>query len=708
MKYNIVLLSVVIGVILQLSGVIISINGDDNVTNSTQFTNTISTTISTPTASNTTNSTQFTNTISTAISTPTASNTTNSTQFTNTISTAISTPTASNTTTSFAFTPTVTDISETSENETSEVIDDIDSVIAMISLNTSSTQTLVNEYARIVNGINATTIQNQEVIKSVIELTSNMVDHFIAVDNSNQEISTELFSVILILENFIDKFVQIIPPNSLSGQVSQSFGRVQVNIANVNLSVQSDITIPEPNIIFSQSPSTNVPITVLNQLAQLNNVSSFYASSIIFDLSITIQNNAQTTQFLSLNFHLPFLSIFIERISLTFPHNFQNPGLVSNPQCVFINDLAVIDTTGVELVSFNEQVIVCATNHLTSFAAIVRFGRQTDRGEDLASRIVSFLLLSASFLALIISLLLFCLAGKPFFRSLPNLIYFNYAVALTFACGTFIFILPTSVLNNRYCVISSLFTQYIWISVFTWSVCISIVLIQFFKEELVYGEVKYFIIYFLIGWGTPVIPCIITLGITIPNGIIEDYITYNSQLLNLTCYLSNRSPTYTVWGLLGPIMMLLVVNSSALIFLTIRICLKLKPDKINMKSSTKTFYLQYRAIYFQFLILISILGLPWFFAVVNIISGYAIGEATFTILMEWIFIFLNGPIGVVFFFVFTIRNAQVKDLFSKDSKFTIFTSQQAISNFSHSKDKEYTTLPKSLPKPRKPPVISDV
>lgn len=594
------------------------------------------------------------------------------------------------------FNTTTTTIS-TNNNRTRNLMNEIVH-LTNIAQNTP-TQILVSDFERIVKQINSTEAQNQEIFKSVVSLTSTLVENIITVNPTRNLVPPAFVTVILVFEDFVDRIISNLLNDDSFKQENFTLGIVQVVIQRIELSDQlSDVMIPEQT--QEASPAAHIPISVIKQFAKQNNASSLFISAIVFNVSVIIEQSL-TTQFLSLSFHLPTDALagditFSQNINISFPYTTNNP-LVLQPECFFLSSSQTTETTGVEFVNLNDQSITCATNHLTSFAAIVRFGRQTEHTENLVSKIVSFLLLSCSFLALSISLLLFCLIGKPFFQSLPNLIYFNYALALTLACGTFIFLLPTSPLNAHYCVVSSLFTQYIWIAVFSWSVCIGIVLIQFFKGEEIIEALKYFIIYFLLGWGVPFIPVLITFFFTIPNGILEDYTLYEARINNQTCFLSNSPPTYTVWGMLVPILILLILNSIALTYLTIKVCWKLKPIK-----SSVSFYHQYKLMYIQFLILISILGLPWFFLVINSLTSYFSSNEKLTVLFEWIFVIINSPIGVVFFFAYTIKNPQVKGLFSGDPKFTIFTSRSALAHFSPVE--ECISLPASLPKPRKPPV----
>ena len=609
--------------------------------------------------------------------------------------------------------------STTPSNVINQLVSNIDNQIELINSNSVTQESILNitkQFGGIVNSIDPTTAQKQAVTNRVIVLASDIINAILSdslansTNTDSNQIPSSLLSLILTFENYINTLSQGLP--TIPTQKFIEYERIQVYIESVNvLNQETDIITPNENLIPNQlSPTAHIPLSVIKQIALQNNVSSFFISSITYNLSLAVTDETGTTGFITLNFHLPFrttLDSFVQPIDISFPHNFQNIDDVMQPQCISFNDLNGVNTTGLELVSFSEHIIVCATTHLTTFAAIVSFNRPIERVENLASRMVSFVLLSCSFLALSISLMLFCFTGKQFFRSLPNLIYFNYAVALTLGCGTFIFLLPTAVLNDHYCVVASLVTQYAWVAVFSWSFCIGLVMVQYFKEEKIGGRLRCFIFYFLFGWGFPMLPCIITLCAAIPN-ITKNYIKYESLLRNSTCFLSSDPPTYTTWGMLCPILLLLTLNAIALTYLTIKLCWRIKPHKMPYtqdNSSRRIFYYQYRALYIQFLILTSILGLPWFFLVLNVISNYFVGINTLTIAMEWLFLFLNAPIGVVFFFTYTIRNTLVKDLFSQDSTQTIFTSQQAMMYYSA---RENVSLPMSIPRPRKLPVVSSV
>ena len=134
-------------------------------------------------------------------------------------------------------------------------------------------------------------------------------------------------------------------------------------------------------------------------------------------------------------------------------------------------------------------VTICRTNHFTSFAVFVTpYERETGTIDTILS-ILSYVLVSASFISLVISLLLFIFAGKAFFKVEANIIYFNYCISLLLATGVFLFGIQTGKFNRVVCMIVAFLLHYTWLAAFTWTLCIGI-LIMF---KLVIGKLYIFI-----------------------------------------------------------------------------------------------------------------------------------------------------------------------------------------------------------------------
>ena len=579
----------------------------------------------------------------------------------------------------------------------SQIINTITQLIQEIAntsmLDENSIYNTSKQFENIIDNIDQELAQDESLTDKILELagdilqaiqTANTTENY---DPNSPVLPSSLLLTISNLEKFIDKKIQ--------GQQGSAYtsapGIIQFSLVYVNI---DDVMFPLviPNTSSADNPVASIPVSVLKQIANENNVSSLYVSAITHDINILFADGTQTTRFLSLNFHPPNKENFSSAVNITFTHGL---GDLTGAQCISF-DNEVISTN--ELVSYDLNSVICSSDHATTFAAIVSFGREMVEGEILAQRIVSFILVGSSFLSISISLILFCLSGKTFFHNLPNLIYFNYAIALLFGCFTFLFLLPTAVVNVYYCLAAAFITQYAWISVFAWSLCISTILVYFFRLQKVrVHNVKPFLCYFIFGWGIPIIPCVITLFITTPDYL--DYINYESAKHNSTCFLSSTPPYHTTWGLLGSVLILLLLNIMVLTYLSIYLCCRFKPccpDGRQIGSSE--FRAQFRNLYAGFLIMITMLGLPWMFLLVNVVCNYFIQIDLLSSVMEWLFLILNAPIGVVFFFAYTIKAKEVRDIFSQN----IFTSKTKFpSQLPSSPSRESVPLPSSLPRARK-------
>ena len=150
--------------------------------------------------------------------------------------------------------------------------------------------------------------------------------------------------------------------------------------------------------------------------------------------------------------------------------------------CVSLNG-SNWDSEGLTTIA-ESGVTICRTNHFTSFAVFVTpYKRETGITNKILS-ILSYILVSISFISLIISLVLFIIAGKAFFKVETNIIYFNYCISLLIATGVFLFGIENGKFDRIVCTIVAFLLHYTWLAVFTWTLCIGI-LIMF---KLVIGE----------------------------------------------------------------------------------------------------------------------------------------------------------------------------------------------------------------------------
>ena len=152
--------------------------------------------------------------------------------------------------------------------------------------------------------------------------------------------------------------------------------------------------------------------------------------------------------------------------------------------CVYLEGTNWIGD-GLRLVNSTNSIAVCNSIHFTSFAVFVT--PYQAMGSDLERTVLSalsYLLLGISFICLLASLVIFCIAGKAFFKVETNIIYFNYCLAMLLAVGLFLFGVESGRFDEIVCKIIAFALHYAWLAVFTWTLCIGI-LIMF---KLVLGK----------------------------------------------------------------------------------------------------------------------------------------------------------------------------------------------------------------------------
>ena len=150
---------------------------------------------------------------------------------------------------------------------------------------------------------------------------------------------------------------------------------------------------------------------------------------------------------------------------------------VDKQKCAFLKQSSW-STQGLTTIPSDKNLTYCYTDHLTSFAVFVT-PRKLEGSEDLkrVASIISYVLVSISFIFLIISLILFLMSAKTFFKVEANIIYFNYALAMTLAFGLFLFGIETGTINHTLCVIIAFLLHYLWLAVFVWTLCNGILII---------------------------------------------------------------------------------------------------------------------------------------------------------------------------------------------------------------------------------------
>ena len=166
------------------------------------------------------------------------------------------------------FNTTTTTIS-TNNNRTRNLMNEIVH-LTNIAQNTP-TQILVSDFERIVKQINSTEAQNQEIFKSVVSLTSTLVENIITVNPTRNLVPPAFVTVILVFEDFVDRIISNLLNDDSFKQENFTLGIVQVVIQRIELSDQLIVMIPEQT--QEASPAAHIPISVIKQFAKQNNAS---------------------------------------------------------------------------------------------------------------------------------------------------------------------------------------------------------------------------------------------------------------------------------------------------------------------------------------------------------------------------------------------------------------------------------------------------
>ena len=143
----------------------------------------------------------------------------------------------------------------------------------------------------------------------------------------------------------------------------------------------------------------------------------------------------------------------------------------------------------------------------------------------------------------------------------------------------------------------------------------------------------------LFGWIFPLIIPIITIAVT-----NDYYVNADSH-----CFLNSQYGV--IWAFIVPILIIISINMILLVIAVIRVVISRHVGKDIENAQV------IRDAIILGLILTPILGVPWLLLILNIFIQHTA--------VEWIFIIINGSMGVVFFLIVVLRNREVHSIFKK-------------------------------------------
>ena len=179
----------------------------------------------------------------------------------------------------------------------------------------------------------------------------------------------------------------------------------------------------------------------------------------------------------------------------------------------------------------------------------------------------------------------------------------------------------------------------------------------------------------IFGWGFPLIIPKITIIIT-----RDYYIDATSH-----CFLNVAGGV--IWAFIGPIIVIIIINT---VFLAVTLIRIIQTKSANQNNEKRDII---KSALITGLVLTPVLGLPWLILIFNIAIRHSI--------LEWFFILTNGLMGLIFLFVIVLRNKEVQNLFRKSKQKSLNSqptsggttaSSATASSFTSSKFKKINTL----------------
>ncbi|XP_057688940.1 adhesion G-protein coupled receptor D2 [Corythoichthys intestinalis] len=326
-------------------------------------------------------------------------------------------------------------------------------------------------------------------------------------------------------------------------------------------------------------------------------------------------------------------------------HKVQNSaGAVYDPVCAFwdfnINPEAGgwWNTKGCEVVSKHYGYTVCYCNHTTNFALLLQVYEAQPSPEDKkALQVLTFIGCGVSLCGLLFTFILFIAVGVP--KSDRTTVHKNLIVALSIA-ELLLMCSDWASANEGACFVVTALLHLFFMASFSWMLVEGLLLWSKVVSVNI-SEDRRMKLYYIIGWGLPVLIVIVTLATTI-----------NEYKADGHCWLNLK--TGTIWSFVGPVIFVLAVNSVVLcrvVMVTVSSARR-RAKMLSPSSASKmhTFDLTW-AVTRPVLILLPVLGLTWLCGVLVHLS----------VVIAYIFSALNAFQGLYIFLVYAVYNSEVRN-----------------------------------------------
>ncbi|KAM9858188.1 adhesion G protein-coupled receptor D2 [Aulostomus maculatus] len=326
-------------------------------------------------------------------------------------------------------------------------------------------------------------------------------------------------------------------------------------------------------------------------------------------------------------------------------HRIKNPiGTMYEPVCAFWDFNLTPDaggwwnTRGCEVVSKQYGYTVCYCNHTTNFALLLQvYEAQISPENEKALQVLTFIGCGVSLCGLLFTFILFIAVGVP--KSDRTTVHKNLIVALGIA-ELLLMCSEWASANKAACFVVTALLHLFFMASFSWMLVEGLLLWSKVVSVNI-SEDRRMKLYYIIGWGLPVLIVGVTLTVSVNKYKADDH-----------CWLNVK--TDTIWSFVGPVVFVLAVNAVVLcrvVMVTVSSARR-RAKMLSPSSASKmqTFDLTW-AVTRPVLILLPVLGLTWLCGVLVHLS----------VVVAYIFIALNAFQGLYIFLVYAVYNSEVRN-----------------------------------------------
>ncbi|XP_056275220.1 adhesion G-protein coupled receptor D2 [Pseudoliparis swirei] len=370
-------------------------------------------------------------------------------------------------------------------------------------------------------------------------------------------------------------------------------------------------------------------------------------------------------------------------------HRVKNPvGSVFHPVCAFWDfDLTPEagggwSTSGCAVVSRHYRHTVCSCNHTTNFALLLQmYEAQRSPENERALQVLTFIGCGVSLCGLLFTFILFIAVGVP--KSDRTTVHKNLMVSLGVA-ELLLMCSDWASANEAACFVVTALLHLFFMASFSWMLVEGLLLWSKVVSVNI-SEDRRMKLYYVIGWGLPVLVVGVTLVVSVDEYKADDH-----------CWLNVH--TDTIWAFVGPVVFVLLVNTVVLcrvVMVTVSSARR-RAKMLSPGSASKmqTFDLTW-AVTRPVLILLPVLGLTWLCGVLVHLS----------VVVAYVFIALNSLQGLYIFFVYAVYNSEVRNAIKRikeKRKALSFTNCSQPTSFLPSQRAPLTSWGHSPPTPFSP------